>query len=186
MRLLGKVLTDMGWRLRSGGAKGPDSAFYLGCKDSELFYVNTPKVYLSWNGMRGGESGDESLYHNPEEGLYDAQRFPTWEEAQKIALRLRPGFHGLGRGGIAHMTRNVFQVLSEDLNQPAGFLVCWAEPTRKDDVTPSVKGGTGQAVRLAVEKGVRIVNLYHVKDYNEVIGFFDRHQIEHPFQKRTT
>lgn len=178
MTFIARTLTDLGWVMRSGGAGGADSAFYAGCLESKNFPRATPEVYLSWNGMTNGK---EKLYHDPAKGLFDAQRYSTWDQANAIALATRGSFEGLGRGGIAHHTRNVFQVLGVDLQTPAAFLICWAIPVGK---TGKVKGGTNTAVKLALANGIKVINLYHPDQYNAMIDFLDKHEVEHAFPKK--
>lgn len=178
MRAISKLLTDMGWILRSGGAKGADTAFYEGCQQSEVWQVNKPYIYIGWNGMKGGN--DEVPYwHDEAKGIYDATRFPTWEKAKSIAMGIHPAPEKLKRGGIALHTRNVFQVQGHSLIDLSNFLMCWAIP--KGD-TGEVKGGTATAVKLANSLGIRVVNLYKPEAYNEVVKFLTRHEVPHNFQ----
>lgn len=179
MTILGKTLTDFGWVLRSGGAQGADTAFYEGCKLSENFERAKSMVYISWNGMK---SGDTKLWHNPALGLYDATRYPTWEEANQIALKTRGSFERLGKGGIAHHTRNVFQIQGHHLDTLSKFVICWAIPVGK---TGAVKGGTATAVKLARQCKVEVINLYTDEGYNRAVDFLDKHNVVHDFVKRT-
>jgi len=145
------ILAELGYALNSGGCpEGMDAACLRGAYANKKSDKSKNHIYLSWDGMAG-------LYHQPEIGLYDTPRFANWEQAKAIALETRGSFNGLGRGGIAHMTRNVYQILDEDLNSPVDFVFCWAIPQGK---LGHVKGGTGQAVRLAIQRGIPVYNLY--------------------------
>jgi len=156
-----KLATD-GYVLRSGGAAGADNYFYQGAKRAfEEGYVK-PCIYLSWNGMN-------ELYHDEEKGLYVANRFvATYPDAQAIAKDVRGSFDGLGRGGIAHHTRNVFQVIGHDLNTPSRFLICWAVPS---GTAGRVKGGTNTAVKLALRQGIEVINLYETRAVDRVLAY---------------
>lgn len=178
MTFVAKLLTDLGWVLRSGGAKGADSAFYAGAKQSANFYNAKPYIYLSWNGMKNGV---EKLYENPSEGLYDAQQYPTWNAANDRAFELRGSWERCGQGGIAHHTRNVFQVLGHDLFTPSKFLICWAIPVGKQG---AVKGGTNTAVKLALQENIDVINLYTEEGFNRVVALLDKHNVEHSFEFR--
>lgn len=174
MRDVGRVLTDMGWILRSGGAKGADTAFYLGCLDSSVWETNLPRIYLSWNGM---SNGVDKLYHTPSKGLYDATKYTLWDRATEIAKGLHGAWEKLGRGGIAHHTRNVFQVLGDDLETKSRFLMCWAPTIGKEG---HVKGGTGTAVKLALANDIKVINLFIPEDYAKVILFLKIHLVDPP------
>jgi hypothetical protein len=168
MVLIAKKLTDIGWVLRSGGALGADSAFYAGCIQSDKFSIQKPMIYLAWNGVG-------NKYHDPSNGFYDATRYPTWNEAEDIALRIRGSWMGRGgeeltRGGKAQHTRNVFQVLGESLSEPSRFLLCWAPPVGKKGF---VLGGTGTAVKLALENQIEVINMATDEGYARALAFID-------------
>jgi hypothetical protein len=58
------------------------------------------------------------------------------------------------------MVRNTYQVLGADLNMPADVVVCWT-------VDGKASGGTGQAMRIAKDYAIPIVNLYHQNQLDE-------------------
>lgn len=155
MRRLGKHLAELNMVLRSGGALGSDTAFYEGAVRAVGYVPALTEIYLGWNGMGGH-------VHDPENGFYDSTRYPTVEEAMNIAERIRGGFHGLGRGGIALHSRNIFQILGPELNDPVDLVICYAKP-----VGNRVKGGTNTAYSLAVERNIPIINLYTQKGLDD-------------------
>lgn len=152
-----KMMTDLayhlslqGWTLRSGGAWGADEAFQKGVTD----YSN---IFLPYKNFRKDEGIQGRWINDPEltsQAMYimsQKKGHPHWEHwlnnnSQASNVRL-------------HM-RNVFQVLGENLNDPAKFLVCW---TRDEactyDETSYATGGTGTAIRLAHIYGVPVFNL---------------------------
>jgi len=159
--IFANILTELGYALYSGGCpKGMDMACLKGAYRHSSFDKSKHRIYLSWNGM-------SDLYHLPAAGLYDAQRFPNYEEAGAIGLRMRGVWDGLGRGGIAHHSRNPYQVLGDDLKSPVDFVYTWAPPVGKNG---NVKGGTATAVKLALENNIPVYNMY----YDEV-----RERVEH-------
>lgn len=188
MYLVGRVFTDFGWRLRSGGARGADTAFYEGARWSELFQVNTPQIYLAWNGVFNGITRH---WEDSAKGYFDASKFAKWKEAEQIALDTRGSWARgkdaqgniieLDEKGKALHTRNVFQILGEHLDNPSKFLICWAPPVGKRGLT--VRGGTNTAWKLAKKHGIKCINLAVPEDYNKVLDFLDRHQVEHPFER---
>lgn len=153
------VLAELGYDLSSGGCpKGGDDACYKAYYRKPGVDLSRQRIYISWDGMEG-------FKHDPERGIYLPQKFDNYEQAQQIALETRGSWNGLGRGGIAHMTRNVYQILGDDLNSPVDFVLCWGIPVGNTSV---VKGGTGQATRLAVKHGIPIYNLYHKDVFNRL------------------
>ena len=126
------------WILRSGGAKGADDAFERGITISDR-----KEIYLPW-AQFGGRQGS---------GTYTVTSFAKSIQrcAQEIAKRYHPFWEKLTSGGEILMTRNVMQILGQDLKTPSDFVVCWAQGLRydKDGRILDAAGGTGQAIRLA-------------------------------------
>lgn len=145
-------LTDLGWCLRSGGADGCDTAFFEGAKLSSIFHEVGFEVYLPWEGFNGHRHSTFTI----------SPRLQTWSQAEKIASEIHPAWDRLTRGPRALHTRNVFQVLGHNLQQPSKALLCWAKPVGKQGY---VKGGTNTAVALAMKHNVPVLNLY----YDEVV-----------------
>lgn len=138
------ALAELGWVVRSGGAAGADTAFEQGSP------IAGQRIFLPWagfNGRRGGiplDTLDRAVIKQA--GDLASRHHPAWN-------RLRPPVQRL-------MTRNVFQVLGEDLNTPSTFVLCWApNPTVVEDRVVSVDGGTGLAVRLAASWRIPV---YHM------------------------
>lgn len=115
MTRLAKRLND--YTLRSGGAKGADSAFEEGASKKEIFTADDATddaIELS------------SKYH------------PNWSACSKYAKKL----HG----------RNAMIILGENLDSPVEFVICWTKNGKGD-------GGTGQALRIAKDYGIKIYDL---------------------------
>lgn len=131
MAAVAAELAKMGWILRSGGADGADSAFEIGA-------VSRKEVYLPWKGFNGRNS---PYYLITAAALAMAEKYhPAWDRCSPGARKLH--------------ARNCYQVLGFDLNTPSNFILCW---------TPSgkVEGGTGQAMRIALDNNIPIINMYH-------------------------
>lgn len=146
-----KVLSEQGWIGRSGGA---DKCLEKGCCDTTLM-----EVYLPWNGF-------SNLYSKT--GIIDTPKLPCYPEAQELAQDLHPNWEACKRGAKALHTRNCMQVLGKDLNTPSKFVLCWGLPLGEDG---NVKGGTGQACRLAIQNNVPIMNLYYENVQQRVLNF---------------
>ncbi len=65
------------------------------------------------------------------------------------------------------MARNCYQVLGEDLSTPVDFVVCWT-PDGAESETSRKTGGTGQAIRIAADLGIRVYNLKNRKSREEI------------------
>jgi hypothetical protein len=164
MRLISQALYARGYALSSGDAEGADTAFYEGAVLSPHFHQLGARIYLAWNGVR-------NRYHDPKNYFFDASKFPTWESANSIALEARGSWEGLGRGGIAMHTRNVFQIMGACLTEPVSSIVYWGIPVGK---TEKVRGGTNTALQLAIKCGVKNrINLYTDEGMERATKFLD-------------
>lgn len=144
MERIGAKLAGLGWTLRSGGANGADSAFARGAAAVD----GVTEIYLPWHGFGECVSG------------IDASALPSFAAAQELATRHHPAWSNLSRGVRALMARNAMQAFGADLSSPSKFILCWAPGSVLDgDRIINCDGGTGLAVRLAVEQGIPVFNL---------------------------
>ena len=130
MTQIAQGLANFGYTLRSGGADGADTAFERGAGDAA-------EIYLPWTYFNGRREG-VFVHATP--------------EAEALARRIHPSWGRLSLGARKLHIRNCYQVLGADLKTPSAFVVCW---------TPngSGSGGTGQAIRLAREKGIPVYDI---------------------------
>lgn len=133
-----------GWGLRSGGARGADTAFERGA----LEQGGPTEIFLPELGYASRIIG------------IDASALPCAERAAQLAESLHPRWHRQNALGRRLITRNVHQVLGADLESPVSFVLCWALGSiwREDQII-NVSGGTGLAVRLAATRGIPVFNL---------------------------
>lgn len=129
------ALTNDNWILRSGGADGADTAFEIGAGRKE--------IYLPWNGFNG-KTVDNVSYFLP----------PETEEARDYVYDYHPSGLYLKQGPFKLMVRNTYQVLGADLQSPADVVICWTSDGK-------ASGGTGQAMRIAKDYKLEIINLYY-------------------------
>ena len=132
---IGKELANLGFTLRSGGADGADSAFERGCDLAN----GSKEIYIPWNNFNNlsTSAGYIVAYH---------------PDAENIAATLHPAWHRCSQGAKKLHTRNIYQILGGNLNDPSVLVVCW---TPNGELT----GGTAQAMRLAMKNNIRILNL---------------------------
>lgn len=136
MRLLAKEMNTLGLSLRSGGARGADTAFEIGAS-------GVGEIFLPWEGFNKKWSDDKFYFY---------MRGDIQKTAELIAAHYHPKWEELSSSGRQFHTRNVFQVLGKDLQTPSKFVICWTKDGKES-------GGTGQAMRIARHKGIPIFNL---------------------------
>jgi hypothetical protein len=153
------VQMTRGFGIRSGGAAGSDEAAHQGALRSPCFDPRRLAIYLPWNGFKRDDL--PTIYHDPDQGIYDASRFPNFADAEAIALEARGSWEGLKQGGIKLHTRNAYQPLGHHLNNPSKSLVCCARPVGKKG---AVDGGTNTAVQIALAWNIRVINIWKDED----------------------
>lgn len=136
MQKVGKFLAKEGFTLRSGGAKGADTAFEQGCDE----VGGAKEIFLPWKCFNGHSS---KLYGHTQAAYKMAKLYhPKWEFLLPTVREM--------------MARNSHQVLGLDLNDPVKFICCWTK-------NGMVDGGTGQALRIANALKIPIVNFGSMK-----------------------
>ncbi len=134
--------------LRSSGAIGADQAF-------ENSWKGKKEIFLPWNGY-------EDKFHNPSKGFI----LPKMDERhEKLAASVHPVWDRLKQGAKKMHTRNVCQVLGENLDTPATLLVCWT-------VGGQLKGGTATAIKLALNASIPVYNLAIESDVEKLRELF--------------
>jgi hypothetical protein len=146
--MVAERLDERGWTLRSGHAPGMDQAFETGAGCNA-------EVYLPWPSFEHSESLEADV-------IVDR---PT-SAAYNIAARFHPAWDRASKGARALHARNVHQVLGRDCDMPSGFVLCWT-------LNGEVRGGTGQAIRVAREYGVPIYNLADPNVLRRVEGLLE-------------
>jgi len=135
------VLERDGWVLRSGGASGADEAFASS--------VRNKVIYLPWKNFNG---------------IKDNVIVPT--NGYIIAEELHPAWDKCSEGAKKLHSRNVNQILGNDLKTPVEMVICWTKNGKE-------VGGTATAVRLAKSKGIKVLNLAIDKYLQEVLQVID-------------
>ncbi len=135
-------LEAMGYTLRSGGAGGADAAFEKGVQ------FGHKEIFLPWPDF----NDNKSPFTGPSQA------------ALVMAERYHPAWNRCGQGARKLHARNCHQVLGWDLQTPSQFIACW---------TPGgeLKGGTAQALRIALDRGIAIFNLAKPEDLQRLLRF---------------
>lgn len=144
MQSIGCELGKTGWGLRSGAAKGADTAFEIGCSTvmgiKQIFYAGDIGVNQLTQAPNGDYRGSVAV-------------------CKLVARAVHPNGRNLSPQALELHARNTYQLLGPDLNTPVKFVVCYCT---KDD-KGHYMGGTGQALRMALLLNIPIMNL---ADYN--------------------
>lgn len=153
MQALGVYLGNKGYTLRTGGAQGADNAFEFGARHigSEV------DVYLPWS------SFNKESYETAPENVHPKVLLGI--DAELIAKCHHPAWDKLSQGAKKLHTRNVYQVLGDNLDVPSDFVICY---------TPNGKGGggTGQAIRIARTYDVPVFDCGAYEDLSECMDEF--------------
>lgn len=121
--------------VRSGHAPGADQAFEDGAQERCI-------AYIPWVGFERGFVSRAVL------------RVPSNMKALRgHAESYHPAWERLSDGAKSLMARNSAQVLGERLDSPVRAVVAWT----KDGGNT---GGTGQALRIAGNKGIPVLNMF--------------------------
>lgn len=144
---LGAIFRDQ-YILRSGGAPGMDSAF-------EMFVPPERKeIFLPWKNFNGNRS---PLYSQDPVSMEIAKfHHPAWDFLRGPVRKL--------------MSRNVHQVLGQDLETPSEFVLCWtADGAQTQEEITRKTGGTGLAISVANENNIPVHNLGNEKVLNSLL-----------------
>lgn len=146
MTKIGESFAKKGLLLRSGGAIGSDTAFERGC-----------------DAVKGKK---EIFYAANNKGIIVTE--DIMQQALVMAGQIHPAWHRCIDYEKRLHARNCMQILGRNLDEPADFVVCWTK-----DGGPT--GGTGQAIRLAMSRDIKIYNLYfdsHLQELRELYRTF--------------
>lgn len=132
---LGAEARERGWWVRSGHARGADYAFEKGARENCI-------VYMPWATF----NSDFPMLGRP-------RTSELRDEVLDVVYRHDPYANDDTSQGVKRIkSRNVYQVLGEDLKTPSDLVICWT-PDGK------VLGGTGLAIRIAREHEIPIINV---------------------------
>jgi hypothetical protein len=141
-----ELLARKSWILRSGGADGADDAFERGCDRVR----GGKQIWLPWPGFAARTTPptlpDGRAVYSPSRGGWAlaATFHPVWGKLKNSHKRLH--------------ARNVAQILGPSTDdagwfeEPSAVVICWTKAGKGG-------GGTGQAIRLARNYGIQIIDL---------------------------
>lgn len=151
MSLLASILEERGFTLRSGNAEGADQAFASGVKSQA-------QIWLPWFGFQR-----EFSRRFPEHDylvISDVDR-----EAFASVLKYHPAGNSLNDTSRLFMARNFRQVIGS-YEPNSEFVVCWTPEAK-------LKGGTSQAMRIASDLKIPIINMFEYPTADAVLNCLD-------------
>lgn len=146
MTLIAERLSLRDYKLRSGGARGADTAFNNGAVYKD--------VYLPYDGFNGHQ-----CRVNPD--YYDCEDFENYSDAIDIVRRLHPSGKYLKGFSLQAHARNCYVILGARLNEPSKFVVCWTKDGFEYGQMTRESGGTGMGVLIANLFDIPVINMYN-------------------------
>jgi len=153
MTYLATILEDMGYTLRSGNAEGADQAFASGVEKNA-------QIWLPWDNFNR-DFQDSHPKHTYITNKWEKESLGSVDE-------FHPAPEKLSVNGVLLMARNFRQIIG--LNEPdSEFLICW---------TPrgEIRGGTGQAIRIANSKQIPIYNMFNLTP-NQILSEIEKRNL---------
>lgn len=146
---IGRQAAVLNWTLRSGRAPGADSFFEKGC-----IAANGPcEIFTPWAGFPNGSD----LRMRP---AYVFDRLDAQQQtaAKASVAKYHPAPERLSPGAMKLMARNYCQMHGPRTDSPAtDLIVCYTKDGR-------ASGGTGQAIRMAEDAGITVLNAHGYED----------------------
>lgn len=147
MTKLGRIFETCGLTLRSGNAEGADQAFASGVESNA-------QIWLPWDHFQKDFRKMKPRHDYKVISSHDKEAFQS-------VIEFHPNANNLSEFGCLFMARNYRQVIG--LGEPnSEFIVAWTEGGL-------VRGGTGQALRIAKKYNIDIINMYKYETANEVL-----------------
>lgn len=151
---LGFLMATKGYVLRSGAASGSDTAFEDGARQ----IPDAPmELFVPWHGFGRGDYEYRKDYID----IGDIKE-ETLLKARRLASAYHPNWQGLSTPVRMLMTRNSFQIFGKDMDTPVDMVLCWTADGQ-------ASGGTGQAIRIAQDHAIPVINL-HGQSFNQVVS----------------
>ena len=149
-------------------------------KDKMVSLVGSirPDVLEKLTALHGGAKGADSIWGS----LFKNEMIflPTdirvlGREATNIATFHHPFFSRLKDFTKKLMSRNAYQVLSDDLNTPVDCVLCYTPDgvERRDDIVIGTTGGTGLAISIADTYGIPVFNIKNESSYEDAILYIN-------------
>lgn len=160
MSLFCTLAGKRGWTLRSGAAPGMDNWF-------ERLWKGPKEIFIPRE--RYTPKGLPTRYHG-HDGAINVSDPAILRRAQSIASNIHPNWKACNRGAKDLHTRNVFQIMGQDLQSNSNAIVYYAKYDRDGY---SVKGGTRTAVHLGRKLRIPEYNLILQDDIDRLLDLME-------------
>ena len=144
MSELAQELEEDCYVLRSGGAKGADTAFERGVSQAVMKDIILPKEL-------------KVLFPSEKRDDYEGEDAWAFKLCEKYVPSNRPTLKRMKPYIQRLLARDMMQILGRDGKSPVRFVVCWTTDGKDS-------GGTGYAIRCAIDHGIPVYNLYKKGD----------------------
>lgn len=165
---IGMALCAIGAKLESGAAHGSDEAYELGVDLASQYLVSrgiedSKAIYIPWEGFRARKTSEPGVI------------IPKTSEAMSLTSKYHAAWDNLSIHVKRLMSRNALQILGQSLKEPVSRVMCYtADGAQTAQETSSKTGGTGQAIRIASDYGVPVVNIGNPQQRAVVIEWLAR------------
>lgn len=146
MEMLAVHAAKHNWCLRSGGSHGADMAFETGC----IRAGGTKEIFLPW------------IRFNKNTSPY----YISSDEATDLAMILHPKWKMLTTEVQLLITRNVHQIVGQDMKSPVELVICWTpDGTESSSDYSSATSEIGFAIDVANFFKIPVFNLYNPQQF---------------------
>lgn len=163
MYRIAELLEIKGYILRSGGAKGSDTAFERGIKNPKNMNIFLPLPFF--NGKK--DNGWSHIYIDEKDRINYCKAYES--------LLLHPRGFKMSINTRNMMLRNYFQHSGLVGEGKSDFIICYTKDAANGTSIPTSydSGGTGQAIRIAAKYNTPVYNLcdqrFYGKDPEELV-----------------
>jgi hypothetical protein len=162
MLLFCRWASARGATLRSGSAVGMDSWF-------ERLWTGPKEIYIPRETYKPDRQSPV-VRRDGVDGAIALRDDARGARASSMARSIHPAWNAMGVAGKQLHTRNVFQVLGFDLNEPSDLIVYYAN---YDSDGIGIVGGTRTAVMLARQYNIPEYNLILPDDIDRLLNFME-------------
>lgn len=124
-----------------------------GCDGADIAFeqgATSKEIFLPWKNYNGS----------------DSQHYYITADALALAASIHPAWERCSYGARKLHARNCQIILGQNLDQPVDFVVCWHQGT----------GGTMQGVRLAIQRGIPVVNLADPDWAQQIVNILNKNK----------
>lgn len=141
------------------GSRGTPSGILLDME--RISFILSENDFTLWSG--GAFGADLAFEKNAKKKrIFYAQ--DATPKAIELSSKYHPNWNACGEYARKLHGRNSMIALGEELLTPADFCVCWT-------IDGKDTGGTGQAMRIALDYGIPIFNLYFPDTQEKLLAF---------------